>query len=653
MCGIFGLFGEGTNAISKMQMEACAKSISHRGPDHTGYIEEDNYKAASVRLSIIDLNTGDQPVYSADHRYSIVYNGEVYNYQSLRCELEDNGVSFHTKSDTEVLLQMYIVFGKQMLPRLEGQFAFLIYDKEDKVLFGARDSLGICPFYYSRLPSGGWAFASEVKAFEPLDFPFEFDPTGLQQIPVFWGTIPPRTCWKNISELPISHCFTLTNGGVIKSERYFSINKSIFESESCKNITEAVEHSREILFSEINKHLVSDVAVGSYLSGGIDSSVLAAVASRFTDKLNTFSVGFDDDTFDEGEAQKQVLEFIPNAEHHHLQISSDDIVNTLPRVLEHTEKPLFRTAPVPLFLLSQETSRAGIKVVLTGEGSDEMFLGYDTFRELLIRKMWSRNPESEWRPELFSKIFPYFPQYQNKRTFQFLKQFYKNTLADVNNPLYPMLPRFVNGIQIQKLCLPELIASQEELYSELNVYIGFTGEESLMEKCQLIELHTLLPGYLLSSQGDRMLMAHSVEGRYPYLSNRLSRFLWKQPDHWKLSGLKDKYLLRNAVKGIIPESVRLRPKFAYRSPDINAFFPNPPRYIQELLSKEYTEKVGVFNPESVQGLFNKFSSLKENCQVTLKDSVAFVWILTTHLLHFRFVEKCNINDLDLTRIGTN
>lgn len=646
MCGIFGLFGDNLEKYSNDFLTTAAGLISHRGPDHTGLYSSSHFKGASVRLSIIDLSTGNQPITCENNRYTIIFNGEIYNFRELRKTLISKGAVFKTKSDTEVLLRMYIIYKEAMLSKLEGQFAFIIFDSLKEEVFGARDRWGICPFFFTKLKDKTIVFTSEAKSLLSLsDFDFQIDPFVIQQISWCWSNIPPSSIWKNIFELPIGHFLRVSNDNNIHIHRYHN-NSDLIQNNPFKNISEALYGIKEILTEETRKHMVSDVPVGAYLSGGIDSSIIVTLASRLLEeKLRTFSVAFEDKEFDESESQNELIAFL-NVKHTKLSISGKDIVDNFPRVVFHAEKPLFRNAPVPLFLLSKIVQENGIKVVLTGEGSDELFWGYDTYKEVIIRNLWARNPESKWRPSLLSRMYNYLPQFNDKRAIQFIKLFYKHTISDISNPLFSMLPRFENGWAVSQIINEDYLFDKGLLEETLIKSMpDLSKEKSELKKCQLLELQTLLPGYLLSSQGDRMLMSHSVEGRFPFLGNNLSKTLWNIPDFWKIQGLTEKYLLREAFKGDIPESIRTKQKFPYRAPDLKVFFPHIPDYVHYFFSEEYTDKVGIFSRETVRKIYNKLKNYKQGQIISHIENMSFLIVLSTHLTYYFYTERRSVNSI--------
>ncbi|MBZ0217911.1 MAG: asparagine synthase C-terminal domain-containing protein, partial [Fimbriimonadaceae bacterium] len=400
---------------------------------------------------------------------------------------------------------------------------------------------------------------------------------------------------------------------------------------------------RTTMRQSVERALRADVPVGLYLSGGVDSSILAVLIQQIRgEEFNTFSVNFEDEQLDESGFQDVMVRKV-GARHTRLRLSAGDVGKSFASAVYHAEAPLFRAAPTPLFLLSEAVHSAGFKVVLSGEGADEVFWGYDTFRESFVRLLWSKVPESKWRPRLLQKIFPYLEQYSNARNFEFLKDFYRHSLSQIDDPFYSMLPRWQNNLALLSLFDPDFLGdsqSSDMQRRQLAAALGPKfGDEDVYQRHQSAEMLTLLAGYLLSSQGDRMLMSHSVEGRFPFLDNEVVDLTAAIPGRLKCKGMKDKYILREAFREDLPQEIFSRPKFAYRSPDLLSFFCGGKAlpYVEELMSPEYAKRVGVFHPDRIAGLFQKGRSSER--RTTTKDNMAFVFVLSTHLLHQHFVEN--------------
>lgn len=614
-------------------------SIRHRGPDSTGRWVGDKVCLGSNRLAIVGLVNGNQPIFNEDRSLLLVCNGEIFNYVELREDLKTAGHSFVSDTDIEVLLHLYEEDSISFLDKVNGQFAFAMYDIRKKELILARDRTGICPLFY-HTSKGDIFFASEIKAlFHVPEVPRQFSVENIAAAMSLWSVPPPNTVFEDILQLPPGEILTQKDG-ITKRRRYWEL--SFNDSLDRVPFDELCERLREVMRCSVRRHLRADVPVGLYLSGGIDSSVLAILASEHLgNALHTFSIGFEDENFDETPYQKIVADRL-GTKHYHFKCSHGDVSKAFPDVVRHAETVMFRCAPVPLFHLSGAVRDAGYKTVTSGEGSDEIFWGYDTYRELLIRLMWQRLPESEWRPEQLRKIFSYLVQYRDNRFFNFLKAFYKRTLAETEDPFYSHLPRWSTNTSNLDLLSRDL--RNECFLKDLKSSLGNAMPSNFaswnnFKRCQALEMTTLLHGYLLSTQGDRMIMAHSVEGRFPFLDTEVLSFASSIPDRWKCKGLNDKYILRQAFKKYLPLEIYKRPKFAYRAPDMKSFFDSQWKqdYVDEMMSEEVCKEAGVFDHVKVAMLHKKGSG-SDLESVSTKDNMAATIVISAHLLHHMFIK---------------
>jgi len=635
VCGIAGalLLAGGATLPDPAQMVA---ALRHRGPDGTGYFRSGACVLGNARLSIIDLETGDQPLRNEDESVWAVLNGEIFNFIELRIELERLGHRFKTRSDTEVIVHAYEEYGERFVERLSGQFAIALWDARRERLLLARDRVGIRPLFYARI-AGRLLFASEIKAiFAVAPEAAALDAQGLAQVFTFWGTVGQRTVFKGISSLPAGHLL-IAEGGRERLQGYWDWDFG--ERQELKGLTmqEAAERLRTLLADAVRQQLRSDVPVGAYLSGGLDSAGIAALARENVGTLQTFSITFDDPEFDESAYQRQMADFL-DVRHTSFRCTSEAIGNVFPDLIWHTETPVLRTAPAPLMLLARHVREHGFKVVLTGEGADEVFAGYDLFKEGKIRRFWARQPSSNWRPLLFSRLYPYLARSPVANR-HFARLFFGQRLQEVDSPFYAHLTRWSTTRGIFRLLSPELQSTlaianpQEELSRQLPA--AFAGWSEL-GRDQYIEVKTLLEGYLLSSQGDRASLAHSVEGRVPYLDHHVIEFVDALGPRYKLRGLQEKVLLRRALGNKLPNSILKRLKQPYRAPDSRSFFRGnePLPYVQELMSESNLRRTGYFDPEAVERLIAKCRSGRA---LGAGDNMAFVAVLSTLLLHAQFL----------------
>jgi asparagine synthase (glutamine-hydrolysing) len=633
MCGIAGIARRAATGVSADSLGRMAAAIKHRGPDGHGFYLGQRVGFAHVRLSIVDIAGGAQPLTNEDGQIVVTYNGEVYNHIELRRELESRGHVFRTHCDTEVLVHGYEEWGADMLQRLNGQFAFAIYDRNNETVFLARDRFGVRPLFFAQR-NGNLYFASEIKAILASgEVDAALNPIGLDELFTFWAARPPRTAFNGIG------CFEPGTYGIWRDgglwmHRYYELDYPETNAEP----GDAVEQLDEIMRSGVGMRMRADVPVGAYLSGGLDSSItstLAAAASPYA--LRSFSIAFDDPKFDESEYQRQVAHAVGSL-HSVTSIGQNAIAESFPDVIYHAETPLLRTAPVPMYHLAKLTKESGIKVVLTGEGADELFLGYDLFKEVSVRRFCLRRPDSAWRQRLFDRLYPYLIG-EGNRGGEFWRRFFMDA-GPTADPLFSHMPRFLLTSRIKDFYSAEFragIASADPL-GELRASIPtrFFGWSPL-NQAAFLEMTTLLSPYLLASQGDRMGMAHGVEGRFPFLDHRLFEFASALPTSSRLRGLKEKEILRRWAARILPPRIQKRGKQPYRAPDAPSFFaPGAPTWVNDMLSPAALQRVGVFAPAAVAGLVRRCRA----GQVTgFRENQALLGVLSTQIWHHNFVER--------------
>lgn len=639
MCGIAGIVNSSNPTGRRRTVENMLSRIYYRGPDESGVYQSKKVTLGNVRLSIIDISGGQQPISDSSGRYWIVFNGEIYNYIELKDDLVKKGYRFKTSSDTEVLVQLYAVYGSQCLQMLNGQFVFAIWDKNNEELFLARDRLGIRPLFY-HFENNILTFSSEIKSiFENASIQRKISHNCLLQVYTFWTTITPNTVFEGIKELPPGHSLTWNSNG-LKIDKFWELSFS--NKSSSLNFSDYLEEFDELLTDSIRIRLRADVEVAAYLSGGIDSSAIVSHIKQIEPSvLNTFSIQFGERDFDESGYQKDAVDYF-DTNHRSISCSAADIANSFPAVVWHSEIPMIRTAPTPMMLLSGLVRKNDIKVVITGEGADEMLAGYNIFKESEVRRFWARYPDSRIRPLLLTKLYPYLPQMQNANP-RVLKMFFGYKLEETENPLYSHLLRWNNAGHITKF-LNRLPDHQSDGYVPLNEINNILPTEfskwDSLEQAQWIESTVFMSGYLLSTQGDRMGMANSVEGRYPFLDHRLVEFLSTVPSALKLKGLNEKFLLKKLVERKIPPSILKRSKQAYRAPISSVFISDSlPEYLKYMVSDEYLGKTGLFNSEMVQSLIAK---IKKSNTASETESMAITAIISTQILNYQFIE--NIND---------
>lgn len=610
----------------------------HRGPDESGFYLDDGVGLGHVRLSIIDLSGGSQPIHNEDRSLWIIYNGEVFNYPELREELICRGHQFYTSSDTEVILHLYEEKGPQCLEDLNGQFGLAIWDSTKRELFLARDRIGIRPLHYATT-EGKLAFSSEIKAlFQMPGLPRRIDPIAMDQIFTFWTTLPGRTVFEGIHELPAGH-YMLVRNGSFEIHQYWDVPLYSKDHWIDAPIEEIIEQIDELLTDAIRIRLRADVPVGCYLSGGLDSSgVTSRVSRHFNNRVKSFGIRFEHPDYDEGSHQNLMVNYL-GVDHKEIHATNEQIARSFPDVIRHVEKPILRTAPTPLFLLSQLVHESDFKVVLTGEGADEFFGGYNIFREAKVCRFWARQPDSESRPKLLGHLYPYV--FKDPRLVQTLRSFFARSLYQTESPLFSHLVRWENTSRIKTFFSSELKAqighynALEDLTQTLPSDLNHCDS---LSKAQFLEAKIFLSNYLLSSQGDRVAMAHSLEIRLPYLDRRLMEFIMRVPPRWKVLGLREKHILKRVLANDLPDAVLQRPKHPYRAPIRESLLgAGGLSYTQELLHEQILRNTGLFDCKRVNSLLLK---AKRSLQLSETDNMAIVGILSTQLINDMFITNC-------------
>jgi len=644
MCGIAGII----NYKSKEDMQSllCRMIglIRHRGPDASGLFISPNAGLAHARLSIIDLSGGDQPIHNEDKSIWIVFNGEIFNYPELRKDLVAKGHRFYTQTDTEVLVHLYEEQGPEMFKELNGQFAFALWDQKKEALLLGRDRIGIRPlFYYQN--NGRLVFGSEVKAlFADPAISRRLDTQTLSDIFTCWTPVGSSTPFKGVYQVPPGHYISFSKSG-FSTHRYWKLsfrNKSDENSDD-RPLLEWAEELNSLVCDATRIRLRADVPVGAYLSGGIDSTYTSSLVKRnFNNLLRTFSVSFADSRFDETPFQQIAVKAL-KTEHRNIQCTEKDIGEAFPQVVWHTESPILRTAPVPLYHLSKLVRENNFKVVLTGEGADEIFAGYNIFKEDRVRRFWARNPDSTIRPMLLERLYPYVFTRQNTRAKAFLKGFFRKNLSKINSPVYSHLIRWQNTSQLKSFFTADFQKTTETTEEFIHRFVSTLPKDFMswhpLSRAQFTEINLFLSNYLLSSQGDRMAMANGVEGRYPFLDHRVVEFATRTPPHYRMNGLKEKFLLKQAARSHIPPELIDRNKKPYRAPISKCFFGNQSvDYVEELLSDTAIKQSGYFDPKKVSKLTTKCKRHQGQI-LSERENMALAGILSTQLLDHQFIQN--------------
>jgi asparagine synthase (glutamine-hydrolysing) len=637
MCGIAGIINL-TSAVApdKSMVQMMTEQLNHRGPDSYGYYLDDDVALGHARLSIIDISGGKQPIHNEDQTVWVVFNGEIFNYVELRNELEIQGHKFYTRSDTEVIVHLYEEYGEEFVHHLNGQFAIAIWDKNNKIALLIRDRPGILPLYYT-VNDGSVYFTSEIKSFKKiLKNGLRTNPDAIDQLFTFWSPVSPATVFQDIFEVSPGCLLKITNKR-IANRRYWDLPYPE-DSKYITNESRASEQLYELLVDATRIRLRSDVPIGAYLSGGLDSSVITALIKNHTNiSLRTFSLHFQDEAYDESKYQKLLIDAL-NADHSSILIRDEDIADNFIQTIFHTESPILRTAPIPMRILSKLVKDNGYKVVLTGEGSDEMLGGYDIFKETKIRHFWAKNPDSKTRPMLLKRLYPYLDLSQSTSR-AFTEAFYGIGLNKPNSWSFSHLTRWITTAKCKEFYSSDFKAKVMNTPEQTLEAImpGGLSRWHYFNRAQYIEAKTLMSGYLLCSQGDRMLMANSVEGRFPFLDHRVMEFSAKLHPNLKMKVLNEKYLLKKTMQAHLPPKITARYKQPYRAPDIPAFFRGQRRdMVYSILDSARIEESGIFDKNKVSILLKK---IDKGRAIGYKDNMAFIGIMSTLVWYDQFIKN--------------
>lgn len=631
MSGLAGIARRSSRPIDNEVLWRMAHAIRHRGPDDSSIYVGERVGLAHVGLTL-GVECGTQPFSSADEKIVVTLDGAIFNRRELRTELESAGYRFRTAGDAELLIRAYERWGEAMVNRLNGQFAFALYDRRNEVVFLARDRFGICPLFIT-VVRGDLHFASEIKALLASgELRAELDLQSLDAVFSLGAARAPRTVFRGVEQLEPGSCCTWS-GGRLRTRRYFEPR---FEEASIEPAG-ALETLDHLMKSSVALRLRADDAVAGYLSGGLDSSITCAIAARMvSDPLRTLSVTPSDPRSDEGDQQLRIAHLL-STRHSALSIGAADISEAFPDVVWHAETPLLRTAAAARYVLARAAHDAGIRVVLAEEGSNELFLGYDLFKETVIRLFCLRQPASRARAKLFERLYP------DLAVTAQAGDFWRRSFLDASAPddvLFSHIPRFLLAARIKDFYSPEVrlaLAGSDPLAEVRQALPHSFTSWSPENRAAYVELTTELPSYLLSSVGDRVTQAHGVESRYPFLDHRLFEFAASLPSRSKLLGLREKEILHRWAAQFLPFVVTDRVKDTRRFGDVSSFFNDSGSdYVQELLSPEAIRRTGIFDAGSVVGLVRRCVAGRVSGP---GESQALVAILSTQLWHHAFLER--------------
>lgn len=620
MCGIAGF----TKFFSKPDdpsglVRSMTDALRHRGPDGEGIYSDAVIELGHRRLSIIDLENGRQPMHSEDGRYHIVFNGEIYNYLELRKSLESQSCRFVTNSDTEVLLRQFIMHGPAGLADINGMFAFAVWDSSDKSLFIARDRIGIKPLHYTVL-KGELIFASEIKSL--LKYPGISRELDLLSVSKYfsYGYIPaPHTIYREVHKLEPGH-YLRFRGGDVLLQKYWDIPIQD-RPPSGYNVEECAGRFADLLKDAIRKQMRSDVAIGVFLSGGIDSSLITAMAASMqSGRLQTFSIGFEEASYDESRFAREVAERF-GTEHHHDVLTSGRARELIPSVMGQLDEPFADASIVPTSHLSQYTSR-NVKVALGGDGGDELFAGYPSFKAHRIMEALSVLPVS-WRDVLvrLSRRLPVSTGYTSAG--YFLEQFFKGAGISPEIRFLIWMGSFGNE---QKNGLFSESVRRELLrtnpFEDVVAYLQRSGISGGFERLLYLSMKMYLQDGVLVKV-DRASMGHSLEVRVPYLDHHIVEFVSGIQTDYKLRGFTSKYLLKKVAGTYLPAGIINRPKAGFMIPLAGWLRGDLRGLVDELCAESLIKETGLFNYAYVRSMLDDHYSGRRDYRKMIWTLLAF------------------------------
>lgn len=630
MRGIAGIYSP-NNIVPGFysSLEGMVAAVSHRSSE-TSLNGSFFAHAGGCGLGVV----GGRPVQSMDGRLTLAFNGEIYNCAALREKLAKAGHCFSSDCDAEIILHLYEQYEERLFNEIDGQYAFSIYDKWNKTLFLARDRVGICPLFYT-VHDGIVYFGSEIKsllAAAPAGARLNAD--GVYEQFVYWAVSGGRTVFEDIYQVPPACYITFDTYGKSSLTRYHAFSDYLIaQYEFAEQSEAAAELRKTLLHSLMDRITHGSEKWGVYLSGGLDSTILLRLLYQAgITSVPVFSLGFDDNRLDETAFQTLAAQGGDGA-HTRVEIRSEDISANLCSAVYHSEAPLLKLGPVPMYLLSKAAESEGVRFVISGEGADELFYGYDLFKETLFRWQWALNPDSASAGADIRYIAPP-AACANPLILEGYKKYYARHLDEPHGKLFSVQPRARESSVIfnyfepsfRKKVDPERIREEQERgLREARDSI------SALARCQEVQMQNLLAGYLLSSQGDRMLAAHAVEGRFPFLDRRVIELAAALPDSLKLNSYNEKYILKEAFSDIVPDAILKRAKYQYSTPGSGILLDD--ETTRRYLSKHAFDRYGVFDYKMVSGLMEAYKQKKRAGRaLSISEDMILVYAITTHML---------------------
>ena len=641
MCGICGIFEfNSQNTVDKELLSKMCKVMNYRGPDeegiHLGWpMANGGYRLGlgHRRLSIIDLKSGKQPIHNENKKIWITFNGEIYNFKSLRDELEKKGHCFYTHTDTEVIVHLYEEYGVKCVDYLRGMFAFAIWDERTKQLFLARDRLGKKPLVYTVIDDK-LIFASEIKSLlEYNQIERQIDPQAVDLYLTYQYVPSPLTIFKNIKKLPPASILICNAAGEVKVSKYWDIDyrQKLDFSNSKFKMKEVYAQINSRLEEAVNLRMISDVPLGAFLSGGIDSSAVVGMMSKFSSKpVKTFSIGFEEEDFSELEHARMVADFF-HTQHHEFIVKAK-MLDVLPRIVWHYNEPFADSSCIPSYYVAEETAKF-VKVALNGDGGDESFGGYDRYRANKMALFFQKVPLG-LRKAMWKYLVKHFPESVGEKSYlRQMKRFVQS--ADKPMPLPNIEWHSVfNSAQKRALYTDEM--ERKIIDFDANEYLlriyNNAHAFDFLDKIFYTDIKSYLPENLLVKM-DIATMANGLETRSPFLDHKFLEFTATLPYQWKIKGLTSKYILKKSLKGFLPNKILNRKKMGFGVPIGKWFRGELKNYLTETLLAQKSIQRGYFRKESIERL------LTEHFSGRVSHSYRLWSLLVLEVWHQIFIDK--------------
>lgn len=605
MCGICGFYGFNNNVLLNRMVE----SLEHRGPDDSGTYIDENINLGMRRLSIIDITNGNQPIHNEDESIWIVFNGEIYNFVELRRVLEEKGHVFYTDADTEVIIHAYEEFGENCVKLFQGMFAFAIWDSNEKKLFLARDKFGIKPLYFTKLEDKLF-FGSEIKSIlSNEEFVPSINNSSIHDFLSYLYVPPPKTIFNEVYKLEPAHTLTYKEDK-IKIKRYWDLDCS----SSHKSEDFYINKTRKLLEKAVSSHMVGDVPVGVYLSGGLDSSVITGLMSQYSDQnIKTFTVGFEDEEFSEINYARIVSDHF-ETDHHEIIVEADAF-KILPKIVRQHDEPFGNPTSIIHYLISEKISK-DVKVALSGTGGDEVFAGYPKYLGMKLSSYYSKVP-GILRKNIIEKILFSLPESMKETDYvRWGKMFAKASHLEPAERYFSMINYFDEDEKYEMYSEEFRKEKFENSFNYINGLFNELNSINFEQRTLYAEINSFLPNNILEYT-DKTSMAASLEARVPFLNPELVEFLAKVPFKYKIKGLELKYLLKKATEDIIPKSIIKRRKMGFNPPTGLWINRDLKDLVNEYLSQETIEKRGYFDYSFVEKMLKQHNKGKENLGLKL------------------------------------